>query len=273
MRNIPIVFLTDYGLKDEYVGVIKCVIYRINPKAKIIDITHDIKSYSVLSGTYIIDKIMNYVPLPCVILGVVDPGVGSTREEIFGFSYVSKSKIFFVGPNNGLFTPLFSYKHKVFQIDTKELLKKARKFKLDLYVSNTFHGRDIFAPVAAFLSLGTGYKSLIKKEIENPVLCEIPMVHQEGSIIRGKVLHIDSFGNIITNIKDIYLDKVKNFELSIGDKNIGGIRIISSYLEGKPNEIFGIIGSYRTLEISVREGSAATLLGVRVSDDVSIKIK
>lgn len=267
----PIVFLTDYGSKDEYVGVIKCIIYRINPKAKIIDITHDIKPYTVLSGTYIIDKIMSYVPLPCVILGVVDPGVGSTREEIFGFSHIGKHKIFFVGPNNGLFTPLFSYKHKVFQIDTTALLKKTQKFDLDLYLSNTFHGRDIFAPVAAFLSLGTDYKSLIKKEIESPVLCEIPTAHQQGSIIQGEVLHIDSFGNIITNIKGI--DKVKTFKLSIQDKSIGRIRLISSYLEGKDNEIFGIIGSYRTLEISVREGNAAALLGVRVSDKVSVKIE
>jgi len=122
--NIPIFFLTDYGTKDEYVGVVKSVILSINQDAKIIDITHEIPSQDIFSAAFIIDKILKYLPQKSIILAVVDPGVGGKRKAIIGESEIEfpegvKKKIFFVGPDNGIFTPILlqAKNYKVFEIN------------------------------------------------------------------------------------------------------------------------------------------------------------
>lgn len=275
-KNIPIFFLTDYGNQDEYVGVVKSVIQCINPNSKVIDITHEIKSHDVHSGIYILSKIIDYLPRLCIVLGVVDPGVGSTREGIVGISQTKDRKILFVGPNNGLFTPIFSEKTRIFEIDHKKVIRESKKFGLNLFISNTFHGRDIFGPVSAFLSLGRNYKSFVKREITSPVRIDIPnasVTLTDGrKTIKGHVIYIDKFGNIVTNIKDELIEK-NQLHIEISGRSIGDIRIVSSYAEGKEGEIFGIIGSYRTLEISLKQASASEKLGAKIFDTVSISFE
>jgi S-adenosylmethionine hydrolase len=313
-NNIPIFFLTDYGTKDEYVGVVKSVILSINQDAKIIDITHEIPPQDIFSAAFIIDKILKYLPQKSIILAVVDPGVGGKRKSIVGESEIEfpkgvKRKIFFVGPDNGIFTPIFlQAKHyKVFEINAEKILEEAKSYGLFLEKSNTFHGRDIFAPACAFLSKNPEIiKEISLKEEVLPVRLELPKPQikitedkeaekegskekEKGKEIIGHIIHIDKFGNLITNIPKEYLEgrrikeieilrvKLKEKKSQLGtSKSEKRIKIkaplVSSYDSVKKEKPLLIIGSYNTLEISVRDGSAEKKFGAKRFDMVKIKL-
>jgi Uncharacterized conserved protein len=319
--NIPIFFLTDYGTKDEYVGVVKSVILSINQDAKIIDITHEIPSQDIFSAAFIIDKILNYLPQKSIILAVVDPGVGGKRKAIIGESEIEfpegvKKKIFFVGPDNGIFTPILlqAKNYKVFEINEERVLEEAKSYGLFLEKSNTFHGRDIFAPACAFLSKNPEIiKEISLKEEVLPVILELPKPQikiieykeaekeksketskekEKGKEIKeiiGHIIHIDKFGNLITNIPKEYLEgrrikeieilrvKLKEKKSQLGtNKSEKRIKvkapIVSSYDSVKKGKPLLIIGSYNTLEISVRDGSAEKNFGAKRFDMVKIKL-
>lgn len=206
-RRGPILFLTDYGLSDEYVGVVKCVIKNINPWVEIIDLTHDVKSHDIYHAVFVIQKSMSFFPANSVLLAVVDPGVGGRRKEIFGISRFQGKKIFFVGPDNGIFTPFYTLgRYDVYEIDGEKLRKSVFELTgVKLPSSSTFHGRDIFAPTSALLSLGVDEKIISKGKIHNPVILELPdwrksFMEENESILEGYIFHIDKFGNLITNI-------------------------------------------------------------------------
>jgi S-adenosylmethionine hydrolase len=319
--NIPIFFLTDYGTKDEYVGVVKSVILSINQDAKIIDITHEIPSQDIFSAAFIIDKILKYLPQKSIILAVVDPGVGGKRKAIVGESEIKfpegvKKKIFFVGPDNGIFTPILlqAKNYKVFEINEERVLEEAKSYGLFLEKSNTFHGRDIFAPACAFLSKNPEIiKEISLKEEVLPVRLEIPKPQikiieykeaekeksketskekEKGKEIKeiiGHIIHIDKFGNLITNIPKEYLEgrrikeieilrvKLKEKKSQLGtNKSEKRIKVkaplVSSYDSVKKGKPLLIIGSYNTLEISVRDGSAEKKFGAKRFDMVKIKL-
>jgi S-adenosylmethionine hydrolase len=313
-NNIPIFFLTDYGTKDEYVGVVKSVILSINQDAKIIDITHEIPPQDIFSAAFIIDKILKYLPQKSIILAVIDPGVGGKRKSIVGESEIEfpkgvKRKIFFVGPDNGIFTPIFlQAKHyKVFEINEERVLEEAKSYGLFLEKSNTFHGRDIFAPACAFLSKNPEIiKEISLKEEVLPVRLELPKPQikiiedkkaekerskekEKGKEIIGHIIHIDKFGNLITNIPKEYLEgrRIKEIEIlrakfkekksQLGtNKSEKRIKVkaplVSSYDSVKKGKPLLIIGSYNTLEISVRDGSAEKKFGAKRFDIVKIKL-
>jgi S-adenosylmethionine hydrolase len=311
-NNIPIFFLTDYGTKDEYVGVVKSVILSINQEAKIIDITHEIPPQDIFSAAFIIDKILKYLPQKSIILAVIDPGVGGKRKSIVGESEIEfpkgvKRKIFFVGPDNGIFTPIFlQAKHyKVFEINAERILEEAKSYGLFLEKSNTFHGRDIFAPACALVSKNPEIiKEISLKEEVLPVKLELPKPQikiiedkeaekerskeKEKEII-GHIIHIDRFGNLITNIPREYLEGTRIKEIEIlrakfkekksqlrTNKSEKRIKIkaplVSSYDSVKKEKPLLIIGSYNTLEISVRDGSAEKKFGAKRFDIVKIKL-
>jgi S-adenosylmethionine hydrolase len=303
--NIPIFFLTDYGTKDEYVGVVKSVILSINQEAKIIDITHEIPPQDIFSAMFIIEKILKYLPQKSVILAVVDPGVGGKRKSIVGESEIEfegiKKNIFFVGPDNGIFTPiLFRAKHyKVFEINTEKILEEAKKYGLFLEISNTFHGRDIFAPACALISKNPEnirkislQEEIIPEKLELPKL-QIKLKDKREKEIIGHIIHIDRFGNIITNIPKEYIDgyKIKKIEIIKEATKKGkkiekaetqvkktGKRIkikahfVSSYDSVKKGEPLLIIGSYNTLEISIREENAEKKFGAKRFDLIKVNL-
>jgi S-adenosylmethionine hydrolase len=313
-NNIPIFFLTDYGTKDEYAGVVKSVILSINQDAKIIDITHEIPPQDIFSAVFIIDKILKYLPQKSIILAVIDPGVGGKRKSILGESEIEfpkgvKKKIFFVGPDNGIFTPIFlQAKHyKVFEINAERILEEAKSYGLFLEKSNTFHGRDIFAPACALVSKNPEIiKEISLKEEVLPVKLELPKPQikiiedkeaekerskekEKGKEIIGHIIHIDKFGNLITNIPKEYLEgrrikeieilraKLKEKKSQLGtNKSEKRIKIkaplVSSYDSVKKEKPLLIIGSYNTLEISVRDGSAEKKFGAKRFDIVKIKL-
>lgn len=257
-----ITLLTDFGLKDGYVGALKGVILSINPAATIIDLSHDISPQNILQGAYVLSQAAPFFPKDTIHVAVIDPGVGtSSRHPIL----VETSRYLFVGPDNGIFELVLQSEkvRRVIHLSNREFFLKD--------VSHTFHGRDIFAPVAAYLSLGVdpaGFgkeNGRIKKHrLERP--------RTNKGIITGTIIHIDRFGNIITNIQKDFIAPAKpgKFILKVGDRVIK--KFVGTYGKAKRGETVALIGSNGMLEIAKRDGSAALELASGPGQRVTVKI-
>lgn len=255
--------LTDFGLKDSYIGAMKGVILSINPEAHIIDITHDVEPQSVLKAAFILYTTYSYFPKGTIHLSVVDPGVGTERRPIG----ISTQNYHFVGPDNGVFGLILS-KHKdseVFELINKTYFREK--------ISQTFHGRDIFAPVAAHLSLGVTLDK-IGRVIKDYKRVEIPEPLVTQRILEGQIIHRDRFGNLVTNVShEIFSHFIGHgsFEIEVGPFKTQALR--SAYAEVAAGELLAIFGSTGYLEISENMGNASTQLGLGVGDPVKIKKK
>lgn len=252
-----ITLLTDFGTADYFVGAVKGAILSINPQAVIVDLTHEIPPQDVAAGAFTLLAAYKTFPAGTIHVGVVDPGVGSTRRAII----VSANKQFFVGPDNGLFTYIYDREpsHKVFHVTARKY------FRPD--PSSTFHGRDIFAPVGAALSNGVKpreFGARINDAVRLPMALE-PEVLKNGNV-RARIIHIDRFGNCVTNITR---DLVKpNATLLVNRKTIRTFR--NFYGEDSTNTPFAIWGSAGFLEISVNGGSAAKVLNVKSGNKIDL---
>jgi hypothetical protein len=251
-----ITLLTDFGLSDNYVGVMKGVILSINPSVTIVDITHHIERQDIYHAAFLLESSWKYFPEDTIHTIVVDPGVGSDRKIIV----LKKGKTLFVAPDNGVLSTIYTpKKDHVFHCDNPQFWLKE--------VSQTFHGRDIFAPIAARLSAGVPIEELgtpiykIKTSNVNP-----PKIF-ENKIV-GKIVYIDHFGNCITNITADMLPEQFEIEISerrlISDKN-------RTYSDVKMGEALILIDSFRRLEIAIRNGNAAENLGLSVGKTVEVK--
>ncbi|MGB9959141.1 MAG: SAM hydrolase/SAM-dependent halogenase family protein [Candidatus Bathyarchaeales archaeon] len=258
----PIITLTtDFGLVDPYVAEMKAVILKINPDVKIVDVSHQIQKFNIRMGAYILAAAAPYFPYGTIHVAVVDPGVGTRRKPIV----VEAENGFFIGPDNGVLALAANrqgIKHVYEIANPKFMMPK---------ISSTFHGRDIFAPAAAFLSKGvlpSEFGSVIRK-IVTPRFAKIVC---KGDMLTGEVIHVDSFGNIVTNLtwnelewacaKDTVKIKLKEFELSL--------KLCKAYAEVKPQMPLAIIGSHDFLEISINKGSAAETFNVKPGDKVTL---
>ena len=257
MRKKIITLLTDFGTKDGYIGAVKGVIKRINPQAEIVDITHDVDSYDVLGAAFALNNFYRYFPKGTIHLAVVDPGVGSLRQPIL----IKTKDFFFVGPDNGIFS--FIYQRE----DLTEIIVISNKKYFLAELSSTFHARDIFAPVAAYLSLGIKIDEFGSSAKECMKFI-IPQPEPEGKSLQGEIIYIDRFGNLITNIPADLLKRNKNIEIIIGKRRIK--RISRSYFEIKEKGLGALIGSSDFLELAVNQGSAQKLLKAKVGDSVRI---
>jgi len=263
MKNSIITLLTDFGTKDHYVASMKGVILNINPHCLLIDITHQVNPHDIREGAFILANAYSYFPKGTIHLSVVDPGVGGLRKPVL----LVTQNYYFVGPDNGLFA-MIAQNERVKQI---RVLDK-RKYHLSK-VSATFHGRDIFAPVAAHLSLGIkpialGHKidSLEGIGFKGPVI-------KEGKLL-GEILHVDTFGNLVSNIDEIKLFRFvqgRPYVIQAGGKTIHGLK--RGYWEGKKDEPIALFGGGGFLEISVRDGNAQKTLKVRRGDPIWISVK
>ncbi len=243
-----ITLMTDFGELDPYVGVMKGVILKRTIEATIVDITHSIGMGDVRTAAFFLRYYPAYFPKGSVHIIVVDPGVGGERRALVN----EKDGSYFVAPDNGVLTPVLG---RVYEI------------KKYTFTSNTFHGRDVFAPAAADIVRGI-HLSKIGKMIKNPIKIKMPEPVVENSVINGEVMHIDHFGNIITNIDSKFLQgKVEILYKS----NI--IDIAEFYSQKEENEPLGVINSYGLLEISINEGSAAKIFKARVGDKVVVRRK
>ena len=257
-----ITLLTDFGTKDLYVASIKGVILNINPHCTLVDITHEVRPHDIEEGAFILANTYSYFPKGTIHLSIVDPGVGGTRKPIF----LVTQNYFFIGPDNGLFT-FVAQREKIKQV---VVLSKQKYFLPK--VSKTFHGRDIFAPVAAHLSLGIkpiafGYEinSLKKIKFQKAII-------KEGKLL-GEIYHIDTFGNLVTNVdkeKLFRFIKDRPFVILAGGKIIRDLK--KGYWEGKKGKLIALLGSSGLLEISVREGSAQKMLKVKKRSPVIVSI-
>lgn len=249
MRRI-ITLTTDFGLEDHYVGAMKGVMLGINPEAEIVDITHSVPEFDVLSGAITLKSFYGYYPEGTIHVAVVDPGVGTDRKPIA----IEAGGNYFVGPDNGIFS--FVIKESP-EVHIREITN--RDF-IPGKVSSTFHGRDIFAPAAAHLTLGTDIKYL-GEEVKSPVLLDLPEPEVSADQVRGEVIYSDSFGNLMTNIPEGLIKEGSN--VTAGELSLGTLR--SSYGSTDKGDVLAIVGSSGYLEISINQGSALEALGKNIS--------
>ena len=257
-RLSVISLLTDFGTADYYVGAVKGAILSVNPQAAIVDITHEIAPQDVAAGAFVLLAAYKTFPAGTTHVAVVDPGVGSTRRPII----VSANKQFFVGPDNGLFTYIYEREpsHEVFHVTAEKY------FRPD--PSTTFHGRDIFSPVGGALSKGVKPREFgpgVTDAVRLPVSLE-PEVLPNGDV-RAQIIHIDHFGNCITNIMRKLVGS--NATLVVNRKTIREFRTF--YGEDPATTPFAIWGSAGFLEISVNGLSAAKALRANRGDPVLLK--
>lgn len=252
-----ITVLTDFGLKDSYVGVMKGVILSINPKARIVDITHQIEPQDVREASFVLDESYRYFPLGSIHICVVDPTVGSDRRALV----VKGRGHFFVGPDNGLFSMVLDGNEEVREITN-------RRFTLPT-ISATFHGRDIFAPASAYLSLGARFSDL-GPPVHDPV--RFPGLRPDVSegLLKGRIVRFDRFGNGISNISAADLReflKGRPFVISLGDRRFTSIG--RGYFE---EPLTCLIGSSGYVEFGSFMKSFREETGTRKGDEVWVRL-
>ena len=255
-----ITLTTDFGTSDLYVGVMKGVILSINPQAQIVDITHAVPPQDIHAAAFLVDSGYGYFPTGTIHLIVVDPGVGSQRRAVA----CQTEHGCFVCPDNGVLSAILR-DEVCYRVVAVENLAYCLP-----QISNTFHGRDIFAPVAAHLSQGVPLDDL-GQPIDDLVRFPIPAPQMTDSEIIGHVLWVDRFGNLITNISDETLksfDIQSGFVIKVGSMTLD--RLNRSYAESEVGELLAIIGSFGRLEISINQGSAASTLGLKQGDAITI---
>ena len=264
MAHRPIITLTtDFGSNDHFVGVMKGVILDIVPEAEIVDICHSVQAFDVLDGALTISQAYSYFPNRTVHVVVVDPGVGTARRPILA----SSDGYHFVAPDNGVLSLVYA----------RESRMHVRHITSDHYflqpVSNTFHARDIFSPVAAYLAKEVDALKF-GEEVEDYVKFSAPKPKAvDENRMRGVVLKVDRFGNLITNITPqdapmLFGAKAGAFKITVGSREITEIR--NAYAEGAPGEVIGLLGSMGFLEIAANRGAAAQLTGAGKGSDVTI---
>jgi S-adenosylmethionine hydrolase len=277
-----ITLTTDLGTSDGFVGVMKGVIFSINPQAIIVDITHDIAPQNIEQGAFLFANAAHYFPANAIHVVVVDPGVGSARRPIA----MQLGETFFVAPNNGVLTlaiqnfVLGGAEGSKFEIQKSAIENRKSEIRVvhltnPAYflprVSATFHGRDIFAPVAAHLSLGVPLDALGEPIDDWVKLSACASATRLGEEIVGRVVHIDRFGNAITNIGEEMLAGMDRARVivRIGAHALRGIK--ATYASAALGETIALIPSSWQVEIAVRDGNAAQTLGIRIGDEVVIQ--
>ena len=266
--NRIVTLTTDFGLSDGFVGTMKGVILSINPDATIVDITHDIAPHAqrIEQGAFLFAASAKYFPANTVHVVVVDPGVGSARRAIAA----QVGETIFVAPDNGVLSLAIRDSISNPQSPVRAVHLNRLGYWLPR-VSNTFHGRDIFAPVGAHLSLGVPLEAL-GDPIDDWIRLPCATAFRAGDEIVGRVVHIDRFGNIVTNIGEEMLAAMDRTRIvvRIGGRAVRGMR--HSYSDVARGELIVLISSSWHVEVAMREGSAAQALGVRIGDEVSVAL-
>jgi S-adenosylmethionine hydrolase len=269
-----IALTTDFGISDPYVGVMKGVIAGINPNAHVIDMCHNVEPQNISHGSMLLSTSYAYFPSGTIHLAVVDPGVGTDRAPLI----VVTPKAYFVVPDNGLISGvLHKYMNKMElrsgRVTVPDQCKAFKITKSDLFLnplSKTFHGRDIFAPIAAHMSLGLSPNHLgtpVETVVSNDIF---PVVHADGKII-GSVVYVDHFGNLITNIENNMLDAFSSVTVQISGHRI--ISLNSTFNESDlplQNSIIALPGSNGYLEIALPNGNASHTFHLSVGAEVTV---
>jgi hypothetical protein len=258
-----ITLLTDFGTKDHFVASMKGVILNINPQARIIDLSHDVTPYDVQEASNLLKACYRYYPEGTIHVAVVDPGVGSSRRPLL----VTTCRYFFIAPDNGLLSPIYEEESEV---EVRQITARFFRLKAE---GSTFDGRDLFAPAAAWLTLGHqagSYGEIIRDFVRVP----LPVARANKSSIAGQIVQIDRFGNLISNItaqqiRDYRKGKSRSsISVRIASVMIEGLA--SSYNDGSRDEPHALINSNGQLEIFIKEGNAAESLRAGRGERVEI---
>jgi S-adenosylmethionine hydrolase len=258
-----ITLTTDFGLKDPYAAEMKAVILGISPNAVIIDITHEVAKFNVRMGAYVLSSAAPYFPRGTIHVAVVDPGVGTQRRPIL----IQTKQGFFVGPDNGILVMATENQgiKRIYEItNPKFMLSK---------VSSTFHGRDVFAPAAAHLTSGVN-PAEFGPEIREVAKPEFAKVTRRKNLLVGEVLHVDNFGNIITNVRETELSRIRVKErvnVELPDHKLK-LKFCRAYADAKPQQPLALIGSHSYLEIAMNQGDAAAKFNTKAGDKVTVSL-
>lgn len=257
MSNI-ITLCTDFGLRDGYVAAMKGVMLSIVSEVRLVDISHDIAPQSVREGAFVLNSAYAFFPSGTVHLVVIDPGVGGERRAVA----VRAGEHLFVAPDNGVLEYVLRAEKDI------EPVSLTRPAYWRDEVSETFHGRDIFAPVAAHLARGVPLEDL-GASLKELVRLDLPVPERQGDgTIIGHAIHIDGFGNVVTNIPASMLQGDERWKVVVGKRRIVGLS--STYASAARGDLIALIGSHGFLEIAVREGSAARIAHLTMSDTVQV---
>ncbi|MFQ6083078.1 MAG: S-adenosyl-l-methionine hydroxide adenosyltransferase family protein [Candidatus Aminicenantia bacterium] len=263
--NAVIALLTDWGDRDFYSGAAKGIILSINPQVKILDISHNIHSFDIKQASAQLFFSSKEFPEGTIFVADVDPGSGLSRAILIE----TENNKYFIGPDNGIFTLIyesFGIKRIIHLTNKKYMMKGDLSF--------TFHGRDIFAPVAAYLSKRIPIEKF-GKELQDPVKFKVNKARIENETIYGEILLIDSYGNIITNISQKLLKKLNirlgdRIKLKIGSNKLE-VRFVNTYAEGRSGEFICLISSTKNLEIAVNLGRVTDYFSTFIGDSVEIR--
>jgi len=258
--------LTDYGLKDSFVGMMKGVVLGINPHAKIIDVTHNIERYNIYEASQVLGMSYKYFPPSTIHVVVIDPGVGGERRPVL----VITENHYFIGPDNGVFTHIYENELSSF---FKVIHLTSSHYFLPV-TGSTFHGRDIFAPVAAWLSKGMDSQKL-GEQISDYIKIPSPKITvSDGNIIHGEVVFLDHYGNAITNIALEDLSRLapagpgNKFTVTYKDRDVP---FLGCYAEAAARSLSATINGFGRLELFVNRDNAAGLFNIGIGDRVSAR--
>ncbi|CAN5854675.1 S-adenosyl-l-methionine hydroxide adenosyltransferase family protein [soil metagenome] len=254
-----IALLTDFGTKDYFVGAMQGVIFSINENAKIIDITHEIEPQNIRAASFTLRACYKNFPEKTIFVAVVDPGVGSDRRAIL----VETEVYFFIAPDNGLLSFVFNETEnfRVFEITNENYVNQP--------VSKTFHGRDIFAPIAAYVSKGILASEFGREISDFKKLSESKPQKLSENELQAEIIYSDRFGNLITNLTTE--DLSHSFSIEIKNHRISKLR--NYFAESEMNEIFMIFGSAGFLEIAAYQNSAKKILNAEIGDKIKVIYK
>ena len=245
-----ITLTTDFGVTDHFVGVMKGVILGICPDARIVDISHEVAPFEISQGAFLVAQAHQYFPPKTIHVVVIDPGVGTARRPLL----VEAAGQYFIGPDNGVLAMVYmDAPHKAREITAEKYFLHPR--------SRTFHGRDIFSPVAAQLARGVRAASFGPEIDDHLKIAFYKPQRTARRVWSGTVLHVDRFGNMVTNFHiDEFTDvRTRPFEMVVGPQRLR--RLALNYADSEPGEPFVIVGSSGYLEVAANQTSAAKLLG------------
>jgi hypothetical protein len=260
--NGIITLISDFGTRDYYVGAMKGACLQINPSANLVDVTHEIPAGNIRYAAYVLAHTWPRFPAGTVHLVVVDPGVGGRRRPI---ALAGPSGIF-VGPDNGVFTTVLDEGG----VDTIVEVTEQRFFSRE--ISRTFHGRDVFGPVAARLSSGAITVEDLGAAIDDPVRLDAIAPERIDDVLIGCVIHCDHFGNLVSNVSEEVLENFLDGGTAVVE--VGGVTIeglSDTYIRVAEGQPLALIGSSGLLEISINRGSAGELLGISIGERVVVR--
>ena len=264
MSRQIITLTTDYGTNDHLVGSMKGVILGINSEVQVVDITHAVAPHDILDAALIINDASRYFPSRTVHVVVVDPGVGTERRPLL----VTAGSQYYIAPDNGVLSLIYEREKDALTV---------RQITAEHYflqpLSRTFHGRDVFAPVAAWFCKAWQSASF-GEEIEDYVRLSVPKPKADGNVTKGIVLRVDTFGNLLTNLTPDEIPALitsdAKVRIKIGNKEIN--HLSQTFADGAAAEAIALIGSNGALEISVNKGHAAKALGVNRGSEVTVEV-